>query len=57
MITIIYTDVYGHGMVSASMLSPSVYGYATEEITNPIFLVGDTGTYHFGINRVLFQMD
>jgi len=57
MLTISYTDVYGYGMVSAGMISIHVYGDSTEKITNPICLIGDTGTFHFGINRVTFQMD
>ena len=55
--TIDYSDVFGYGTVHAHTISVSIYGYSTDEITNPIFIMGSTGTYHFGINRVKFQMD
>ena len=52
-----YSDHNGYGVVHAINVSAYVCGAAEGEPVNPIFLMGTSGTLHFGTNRVIFQMD
>ena len=52
-----YSDINGYGTVHAHSISIHVYDPPYDGPTNPIALLSSFGTYHFGINRVLFQMD
>ena len=55
--TINYANIDGYGTVHAPTISIHVSGYYFDKPINPIILIGSTGTFHFGTNRVLFQMD
>ncbi|KKK82905.1 hypothetical protein LCGC14_2798710 [marine sediment metagenome] len=55
--TIDYSDVFGYGTVHAHTISIHVYDPPYDGPTNPIALISSFGTHHFGMNRVLFQMN
>ena len=57
MITIIYRDINGYGTVHARGISIYTFGSVSDEPMNPNCLISSWGTYYFGTNRVLFQMD
>ena len=52
-----YSDINGYGTVHANSISIYVYNPPYEVPTNPITLISSFGTHHFGMNRVLFQMN
>ena len=54
--TINYIDINGYGMVHAFEISISLLGYRSDRPVNPIALLSVYGVYHFGSNRVSFQM-
>ncbi len=55
--TINYTDINGYGTVHAFGISIYLLGYKLDGPVNPIIFLSVYGTYHFGSNRVSFQMD
>ena len=55
--TVIYSDTNGYGTVHAHSISIYVYDPLYQGPINPVALLSPFGTYHFGMNRVLFQMD
>ena len=57
MITLKYSDHNGYGVVHAMNIAVYMSGARDGEPVNPIFLMGYTGTLHFGTNKVIFWMD
>ncbi|KKL57030.1 hypothetical protein LCGC14_2239480 [marine sediment metagenome] len=55
--TVIYSDVNGYGTVHAHSIAIYVYSPEYGGPINPIALLSPFRTYHFGTNRVLFQID